>query len=213
MSSFIGHSLAGLTAYAIVRQFPANRDVPSKKVDRLWLVWLVAIASILDIDYVIPALRVQQGDYILRITHSIVGASIAPICTIFGLLYFGKRGKNLKIKSLQVILAGFSHLLLDLLTGVFSLPLLYPFSTETFRLPFGLLPSAGRIQLGNYLLYRNLFIEIGVIVPFVFSLATIVRHWQNLDVKTIFGINSRRSIAIGLSISACFAIWAFTLDR
>jgi inner membrane protein len=203
MSSFIGHSLAGLTVYAVFQDFSVDRNASGKRVDRIWSIWLVTVASILDIDYLIPALRVQQDDRILRITHSIVGGSIVPLCTIFGLWLLGKRGKNLKIKSLQVILAGFSHLLLDLLTGVFPLPLLYPFTTETFRLPFGLLPSAGRIQLNNYLLYRNLFIEMGVIVPFAVSLATIVRRRKH----------SHWSLSIGLAISACFAVWAFTLDR
>jgi hypothetical protein len=80
-------------------------------------------------------------------------------------MLYCKRSERLKFHSLQLILAGLSHLVLDLAVGVTALPLLYPFSHETFKLPFGILPSAGKIQINNYLAYRNLFIEIGVIIP------------------------------------------------
>jgi inner membrane protein len=63
MSSFLGHSLAGLTVYAIDRQLLLNQNQivvaasnrTAHRQNWLWLIWLVTIASIPDIDYLIPA--------------------------------------------------------------------------------------------------------------------------------------------------------------
>lgn len=129
-----------------------------------------------------------------------------PICTIIWLTFFGCKGHILLLRSQQVILAGLSHLVLDLLTGVNKLPLLWPFSTESFKLSFGLLPSAGGINLFNYFLYRNLLIEVGVLIPLV-----IITYFINH-----FEINNRQKIItlIGLGlISICFMVWAFGLER
>ena len=206
MSSFIGHSFAGLTTYAITQQLQTHHLTQTKRLNWIWLIWLLAIASIPDIDYLIPALRIQQADETIRITHSFLGAMLMSGCTILGLWLLGKRGKSFKLQSLQVVLVGLSHLLLDMLTGVSALPLLYPFSLQTFKLPFGLLPSAGRIQLSNYFLYRNLFIELGVLVPLSLSLLLIVRSARKSG-------NHLLVIAAGLVVSLGFTIWAFTLSR
>ena len=206
MSSFIGHSLAGLTTYAITQQLQTHRLNESKGFNWIWLIWLLVIASIPDIDYLIPALRIREANQTLRITHSLLGAILMPGFTILGLWLLGKRGKIFKLQSLQVVLVGLSHLLLDMLTGVSALPLLYPFSMQTFRLPFGLLPSAGRIRLTNYFLYRNIFIELGVLIPLSISLLLSIRD------STKSG-NRLLVIATGLVISVGFTIWAFTLSR
>jgi inner membrane protein len=204
MSSFIGHSLAGLTTYAITQQMQRDRLPLLNSLNWKWVIWLLIIASIPDIDYLIPSLRVQQADHILRITHSFLGVSLLTAFTILGL--WSNRGKSYPLQSLQVILVSFSHLLLDLCVGVFPLPLLYPFSTQTFSLPFGLLPSAGRIQLSNYFFYRNLFIELGVLVPLSLSLLLIAQE----STKT----NRERSlITSGFMTSICFMMWAMKLGR
>jgi inner membrane protein len=206
MSSFIGHSLAGLTVYLTTTELQINRQVrASSKYNLPWLMWLVAIASMPDIDYLIPSLILQHNDIRVRTTHSFIGALIVPGCTILILWLLGKRSKVLKLMSLQAILAGLSHLLLDLLTGVLPLPLMYP-NLEVFRLPFGLLPSAGKIQLTNYLFYRNLSIELGIIVPLIISLLLIIKD------RTLFG-KHRLLIATGLLVSGYFMIWAFSLSR
>jgi inner membrane protein len=206
MSSFIGHSLAGLTVYLTTTELQINRQVRAlSKYNLPWLMWLVAIASTPDIDYLIPSLILQYNDRRVRTTHSFLGALIVPVFTILILWLLGKRGKTLKLMSLQAILAGLSHLCLDLLTGVLPLPLLYP-SLEVFRLPFGLLPSAGKIQLTNYLFYRNLSIELGVIVPLAISLLMII-HDRSLIGKY------RLSIGVGFLVSGCFMTWAFSLSR
>jgi inner membrane protein len=206
MSSFIGHSLAGLTVYLTTIELQINLQVrSSSKYNLPWLMWLVAIASIPDIDYLIPSLILQYNNQRVRTTHSFLGSLIVPVCTIFILYLWGKRGKTLKLMSLQSILAGLSHLLLDLLTGVLPLPLLYP-SLEVFRLPFGLLPSASKIQLTNYLFYRNLSIELGVMIPLVISFILIIRD------RTLFG-KHRLLIAFGLLVSSYFMAQAFLLSR
>jgi inner membrane protein len=206
MSSFIGHSLAGLTVYLTTTELQINDRIrSSSKYNLPWLMWLVAIASMPDIDYLIPSLILQHNHHRVRTTHSLLGVLVVPACTILILYLLGKSGKALKLMSLQAILAGLSHLLLDLLTGVLPLPLLYP-SLEVFRLPFGILPSAGKIQLTNYLFYRNLSIELGVIVPLVISLLLIIRD------RTFFG-KHRLLIAAGLLVSVYFMNWAFSLSR
>ncbi|MBL1174787.1 metal-dependent hydrolase [Pantanalinema sp. GBBB05] len=206
MSSFIGHTLAGLTTYAATQPFQSEHSQQSHPLDWKWLLWLLVIASIPDIDYLIPGLRLQPANQILRITHSLLGVLLLPGCTMLGLWLLGKRGSSYKLQSLQVVLVGLSHLLLDLLTGVFPLPLLYPFSLQVFKLPFGLLPSAGRIQLSNYFLYRNLLIELGVLMPLSISLVLSVRNSARSP-------KGRLLVVAGLVVSVCFMVWAFSLDR
>lgn len=206
MSSFIGHTLAGLTTYAVTQNLQNNSHKQTNRNNWLWLIWLIAIASIPDIDYLIPLLRVKQDNQILRITHSFIGTLLIPSLTILVLWLWGNRGRVLQFKSSQVILVGLSHLLLDLSTGVFPLPLLYPFRIETFRFPFGLLPSAGKVQLNNYYLYRNLFIELGVLIPLSISLILITRN-KPKSLKIMI------AIASGFILSAGFMIWASSLTR
>ncbi len=206
MSSFIGHSLAGLTTYAVTQQLQTHRLTESRQFNWIWLFWLLVVASIPDIDYLIRALRIQQDNQTIRITHSFLGAILMPGCTILGLWLLGKRGKSFKFQSLQVILVGLSHLLLDMLTGVSALPLFYPFSLQAFRLPFGILPSAGRIRLTNYFFYRNIFIELGVLIPLSISLLLSIRDSTKSGSRLLV-------IATGLVISVGFTIWAFSLSR
>jgi membrane-bound metal-dependent hydrolase YbcI (DUF457 family) len=206
MSSFIGHSLAGLTTYAVTQHLQTHRLTESRQFDWIWLIWLLVVASILDIDYLIPALRIREDNQTLRITHSFLGAILMPGCTILGLWLLSKRGKSFKFQSLQVILVGLSHLLLDMLTGVSALPLFYPFSLQAFRLPFGLLPSAGRIRLTNYFFYRNIFIELGVLIPLSISLLLSIRSATKSGNRLLV-------IAAGFVVSVGFTIWAFSLSR
>lgn len=206
MSSFIGHSWAGLATYAITQQLQDDPPQRTNLTNWAWLIWLLVVASLPDIDYLIPALRVPSDPQTLRITHSFLGVLLLPGCTILGLWLLGRRGTRFKQQSVQAALVGFSHLVLDLLTGVSPLPLLYPFSMQAFRLPFGVLPSAGRIQLGNYFLYRNLLIELGVLVPLSLSLLLMVRN--SIRFRGRLG-----AIGAGLVVSGCFMAWAASLSR
>jgi inner membrane protein len=205
MSSFIGHSLASLTIYLTTTEIRSNRQSQVIKHNLPWLLWLVVITSAPDIDYLIPDLILQDAGHRIRTTHSFIGVSIVPACTMLTLWFSGQRGTIFKLHAGQSILAGLSHLLLDLLTGVLPLALLYP-HLEVFRLPFGLLPSAGKIQLNNYLFYRNILIELGIFVPLLISSILMIRD-SNLFEKHRF------TIVIALLVSACFIRWASTLSR
>lgn len=212
MSSFIGHSLAGLMVYATAR---TNRpDQPPLRVlclaNVIWLVWLLGVASFPDIDYAIPALRPRIDDQTFRMTHSLAGALLLPAITLLVLRGWHKARvgstRPLRMASVQLVLAGLSHLGLDLATGVSALPLLFPLNETLFKLPFGVLPSAGRIQLDNYFLYRNLVIELGVLVPIAISLMVVLKaRWSQ---STILA-----AVTLSLFVSSCFMVWAFTLTR
>ncbi len=205
MSSFIGHSLASLTIYLTTTEIQLNRQPQLVKHNLLWLMWLVVIASAPDIDYLIPNLILQDAGHRIRTTHSFIGVSIVPACTILALWLSGDRGKDFRLHAGQSILAGLSHLLLDLLTGVLPLALLYPY-LKVFRLSFGLLPSAGKIQLTNYLFYRNILIELGIFVPLLISSILMIRD------SALFG-KYRYIIISGFLVSTYFIIWASTLSR
>jgi len=102
----------------------------------------------------------------------------APIFTLVLLLGNKVNGKKLWIRSLQLFLAGLSHLVMDLCVGVTPLPLMYPAINIPLKLPFGILPSVGKINLGNYYFYRNLMLEMGVLLP-IFGL---VCMWRDLTI-------------------------------
>jgi len=95
-----------------------------------------------------------------------------------------------------------AHLILDLLTGVSSLPLLWPFTGELFKLPFGILPSAGRIALTNRYFYRNLIIESGILLP-VYSFILMK------------GAVRKRLLLLVLHVLIFipFLVWGITLER
>lgn len=139
----------------------------------------------------------------MRITHSIVFSLIPSVLIIVALLLL--RIKNAVSYILPTILAGLSHLILDLLVGVTPLPLLFPFSYQQFNLPFGILPSAGKIALDNYYFYRNLYLEIGVLIP-LFSCLYLLSKKINLLLKT--------SLFILLFVcSSCFIYQSYLLSR
>jgi inner membrane protein len=171
----------------------------------MWLGWLVVLASAPDIDYLVPALAspAHQGS---RITHSIAFSLILPLSTV-GLLYFvkGLESRQRRLLSICAVLAGLSHLALDFLVGVKPLPLLWPLSSAAFISPVGILPSAGRIQLSNYYLYRNVLIEMGVLAP-IFYVARELYLGES-------GTRNRARMLILLLVAGCFVVWSVNLSR
>ncbi len=157
MSSFIGHSLAAVTiSYLDKRE---SIDKPSI----VWQIWLICTALAPDIDYLI--VRLQSSSNGVRITHSLIVSLIIPLLTIMVLIIIERNKSRWVILSGQVALAGLSHVLLDLLVGVTPEPVLWPISSIAIKLPLGILPSAGKIDLKNYYFYRNLLIEGGILIP------------------------------------------------
>jgi inner membrane protein len=206
MSSFIAHSWIGFVTYAATRPWQLVQRSSASMVSWGRLLALMLLASAPDVDYLFPGLRITSGYQTLRLTHSIAFVLSVAGGAIGCAWLFGKRGHHWKILSWQILIASCSHLVLDLCTGVMPLPLLYPLSNATFRLPFGILPSAGRIQLHNYFFYRNLLIEIGVLLPLSISLL--------LFLTPVTRSAWRLPVAFtGFVISAGFMAWAFSLSR
>ncbi|MDJ0707181.1 MAG: metal-dependent hydrolase [Leptolyngbyaceae cyanobacterium MO_188.B28] len=162
MSSFVGHSLIALTIGTASNH---SKTVSLRRYRLLWLSWLTIVALAPDLDYILSFLHPSshQG---LRITHSLFACQLLPILTLIFLRYTCK--PDFWTSGRQVVLAGLSHIGLDLLVGVTALPLLWPLSNQVFKLPFGLLPSAGKLSLLNYYLYSNLAIELGALAPLCF---------------------------------------------
>jgi hypothetical protein len=203
MSSFIGHSLPALSVYFSGPHFRPNS--PTLKHRGLWFLTLIMVAWAPDIDHFVPALNAasHQG---LRITHSLVACLILPICVILMLRLQRLKRAELGFLASQVLLVALSHLGLDMLTGAMSLPLLYPFSQQLFKLPFGLLPSAGKISFSNYYLYRNLVIELGVLLPLFASIHLMAHARKSLSKKQFM-------MVFLLSCSVGFMVWAASLSR
>lgn len=199
MSSFLGHGLAAYTLFSLDR----GGRAPSRR-GAVWLGWLLVLASAPDVDYLVPALGspAQRGS---RITHSIAFSLILPLLSI-GALYFLKGLKSRRrLLGVCAVLAGLSHLALDFLVGVTPLPLFWPLGSAAFASPLGILPSAGRIQLSNYYLYRNVLIELGVLAP-IFYVARGFYLGES-------GIRHGARVLILLLVAGCFVAWSVSLSR
>jgi inner membrane protein len=193
VSSFIGHGLAA------VGIFLAGERSRSRALRTLWLGWLILLAWAPDVDYVLAALRMDG----IRRSHSIALVLLLPAITTLVLWLAGMRGRELKSHSIQAAMAGLSHLVLDMLVGVTALPLLWPASSIMFRLPFGVLPSAGRLDMYNPLLWRNWLIELGVLVPLLGVVGLMSRKTEH----------RRMIVPVLVFVSAGFALWAALLER
>lgn len=166
--------------------------------------WMIALASAPDIDYLIPALN-SSANHGLRITHSIVFSLIMPLCVCGAPRLARSPATQRGSLSICAALAGLSHLVLDFLVGVTPLPLLWPISVETYVSPIGILPSAGRIRVLNYYFYRNLLIEIGVLAPTLYVAREFYRGKLTIE--------NRARIMLLLLITGCFIAWSAGLSR
>jgi hypothetical protein len=199
MSSFLGHSLTAYSIASAARQGPASPLWKSG-----WAVWLIALASAPDLDYLIPSLN-SFAHHGIRITHSVAFSLVLPLCTAIALYLAMSPERQRRSLSIYAALAGLSHLALDFLVGVTPLPLFWPFSASTFVSPIGVLPSAGRIHVLNYYLYRNLLIEIGILAPTLYVARGLCRGE--------IGVENRVRIIVLLSIAAGFIVWSTGLSR
>ncbi len=202
MSSVIGHTITSLGIYATTQ--------PPKKLawhDVLWPGWLIFVALAPDLDYLFPSLYVRDASLgVLRLTHSFAGCLLFPLLTCLVLWRLKLARETRRLLAIQVALAGLSHLAMDMLVGVASLPLFWPFTVRRFRLPFGILPSGPAFRLDNVYMYRNLLMEVGVLVP-LFAGIYLARFAKLDERKRIIS-----SAALWLC-SLCFMGWAYTLAR
>ncbi len=203
MSSFIGHTLNTIGIYA--NSQPAKTERLDRRWALLWLGWLTFVGVAPDLDYVIPQLHATRLSMAtdLRVTHSLVGTLTFPLLTIFVLAILPVKRATRQRLGIQVTLVGLSHVLMDMLVGVWPLPLLWPFSHERSKLPFGILPSAPAFQFENPYLYRNVLMEIGIFLPLYGG----IYLWQHAR-------GWKRSGALALWLcTAGFIVWAFGLAR
>ena len=101
-----------------------------------------------------------------RLSHSIgfvtlVALAMAVVFKVVGSPLWRRAG-------LLCWLAGLSHLAMDWIVGVHANPLFYPATEQVFASPIGILPSAGRPDPFNPYFWRNLAIEMGIILPLLF---------------------------------------------
>ena len=167
MSSFIAHSLIG---------FAIGRQEKQKTIKETIVVstFFIILACSPDIDYLITYLIGHSMP--IRYTHSI---GYIFLIGIFSLLF-----RNILLKrflhNIPIILffiAPLSHIILDFLVGVHANPYLFPFSNTTIVFPFGILPSAGHIDISNYYFWRNSFIELSIFIPITIAIVPSFRTY------------------------------------
>lgn len=189
MSSFAGHALAPLIALAATEPGGAG---PSPR----WALVLVALGLAPDADYLARAL-ILPGTPPVRVTHSIMGCLALPAAVaVAGMLFQRWRGRRLALRGAQAAAAGLSHILLDLLVGVTPAALLWPLSSRTFRLPGGILPSAGRLDPGNPYLYRNLLLEMGVLLPLL-AIVLLLRSGRAKERRGTLAVGALAAVSLG----------------
>ena len=191
MSSFIGHGLAAVTTYAAAA--PSRRPFQSRLGTCAWLIWLIVIAWMPDIDHMIPALKMSQHEG-LRITHSLVFSLLLPTLSAIALYLSGLPRRHLYTCLWQSAIAGLSHPIMDWLVGVIGLPLFWPIHSAILYSPIGLLPSAVTPRWDNYYFYENLFIELGILLPLMaLLLGTLswkkkrLNFWQMASLTAVLG--------------------------
>ena len=164
-----------------------------------------AAAVVPDVDY--PLEWIFGIRLHVRYTHSLAFCALVALVGIA--VTRGRTG--MPDRSLwRWVAASFSHLALDALVGVYPEPWLWPFSEVTYRLPFGILPSAGRLAWGNVYLYRNLAIEAGILLPATWLLGL----WGALpgkDSRDLRALGPRTALAA--IVLAGFGLWGWSLDR
>jgi inner membrane protein len=139
-----------------------------------------------------------------RITHTLafcIGAALLACAASAELRRALGTARTLRLFSL----AACSHLALDLSVGVHGLPIFWPFDPHEYALPFGVLPSAGRLQLGNVYLWRNLLIEAGVLWPLLAAML----YWRR-------DLGSRALLRAGWIVAPAwlgFVAWSMSLER
>ncbi len=151
MSSIAGHTASGIAVFLACS--PRHTPLP-----RWSVLPFVVLAVCPDVDYFAIWLSGYAANP--RITHSLLFSLVATLL-VWGLL---NRTTSLRLSAPALLAASVSHPVLDLLVGAHPVPLLWPWDV-TVSAPIGLLPSAGALSLGNFYLWRNLVIELGVLLP------------------------------------------------
>ena len=194
MSSIIGHAAAGVAAYLASNRFENKRSW------RLLPVF-VFVAICPDFDYF--AIWLLNYSANPRISHSILFAVIMSLMVWRGTRHLVRRA-SATAPLIAFLLVALSHPFLDLLVGAHSVPLLWPLPNQNVSVP-GILPSAGRLVISNYYLWRNLLIESVVLLP-VFAL--LVALARKVSIRTI----AQRTLFV-VPVWLIFLVWSLGLRR
>lgn len=190
MSSIVGHATAGFTVFLCCHDAHGS----SKRMAVIYVV----LAICADLDY----LAIWGLGYAAhpRVTHSILFALAAPVLARIAL-----RSRDASTAPIAgLLIAGLSHPVLDLLVGAHGVPMLWPWRSEV-SFPIGVLPSAGALDPTNYFFWRNLLIEMGILLPFFALLIAI-------GGRAGFGITWRRGVLIA-PFWLAFVVWSVILPR
>ncbi|MDR2208946.1 MAG: metal-dependent hydrolase [Azoarcus sp.] len=194
MSSIIGHAATGAAAYLACNRLENKRS---------W--WLlppfVFVATCPDFDYFAIWLLGYSANP--RISHSILFAAAMALMVWWGTRHFARR-TSATAPFVAFLLVALSHPLLDLLVGAHPLPLFWPLPNPDVSAP-GILPSAGRLAIDNYYLWRNLLIESVVLLPVLAFLVALAR-------KVPIRIIARRALYV-VPIWLIFLAWSLGLRR
>lgn len=190
MSSLVGHATAGFTVFLCCH----HARGASKRVAVMYV--LLAICA--DVDY----LAVWGLGYSAhpRVTHSILFALVASLLARTAL----RSRDSTTVPIAGLLIAGLSHPILDLLVGAHGIPMLWPWRTEV-SLAIGVLPSAGTLDPTNYFLWRNLLIELGILLPFFALLIALAR-------RAAFRTTWKRGVLIA-PLWLAFVAWSMMLPR
>ena len=195
MSSLFAHTLIGAALFTRTSKVNSWRRIVNCS-----LVMFLAITP--DIDYVIYWLF----DYRLnpRYTHSIFYCLL--ISAIFSVIKLAIPKNGMAYLPYWLLwVAPLTHLAMDLLVGVYPMPLYWPLNSDLVVLPFGILPSAGRLDILNYYFWRNLFIESGIILPVVIFF---IPFLNRRIIKNTF---YRKALLLLVLCTFCF--WGASLSR
>lgn len=191
MSSIAAHASAGLTAYLCCNQWQSVQS-------RWAAIPYIALAVAPDLDYIAVWLFNYAADP--RLTHSLLFALIAALTVkltvskcVTANLQFG-----------WLLAAAMSHALLDFLVGAHPVPLFWPFD-EGVTSPVGVLPSAGSLALGNFYLWRNLLIELGLLGPVFVLLVAVLRRREFRELAAW--------ASLVFPIWIALLAWSIALDR
>ena len=161
MSSIFGHALIGASI--------GDNANPKSKADKAFLyLFFVALSINPDLDY-LPTwffgLNMEP-----RYSHSVLGCLAISLAGLLLKKYVLVRNLG-KVHWFLIVVAPMSHIVLDYFVGVHKNPILWPMSNELFAFSHGVLPSAGKLDFRNYYFWRNLLIELGILIPVAFILS------------------------------------------
>lgn len=198
MSSLIGHAAAGATAFLATYRLHDAQARPLLPVFAL-------LAICPDFDYF--ALWFFHAAAETRFTHSLLFCVVVATIAAIVLRRSGSHRPNALhgMPAFALFAAALSHPTLDLLVGAHPLPLLWPLAEPDVSAPIGLLPSAGRPSPSNPYLWRNLAIELGVLLPVFAAMIGIAR-----------GVSLRILVRWALPITPvwlAFLAWSVGLQR